>query len=235
MSRIAPWLAVSDAERAAAWYRDALGAEVREELADEAGTAVARLGVGEGEWWVAREERPDRARTVLLVDDPEARFARALAAGATEVSPVHEAHGWRIGRLVDPFGHHWELGRREPPPPEPAGWRTVTTRIVAPNAAALVAFAVRVFGAAARRLPDGRIELWIGDTRLLVRDAGPRAPHPAFLFVYVADLDQTWQRAVDAGAVVVERPERTAHGERQGIVRDPQGSTWQIASRLTPG
>ncbi|HXB08650.1 MAG TPA: VOC family protein [Puia sp.] len=50
-------------------------------------------------------------RMILTVDDPDAVFARALAAGGVEVFPVGEGHGWRLGRLVDPFGLHWEVGK----------------------------------------------------------------------------------------------------------------------------
>ena len=48
---------------------------------------------------------------ILTVPQPDELFGRALAAGASEVFPVGEGHGWRLGRLVDPFGHHWEIGR----------------------------------------------------------------------------------------------------------------------------
>jgi PhnB protein len=50
-------------------------------------------------------------RIILTVADPDAVFGKAIAAGAREVYPVGEEHGWRIGRVVDPFGHHWEIGR----------------------------------------------------------------------------------------------------------------------------
>jgi PhnB protein len=48
---------------------------------------------------------------LLVVEDPDAVAARAIGAGAREVSPVGEEHGWRIGRIVDPAGHEWEIGR----------------------------------------------------------------------------------------------------------------------------
>ena len=51
-------------------------------------------------------------RMILSVDDPDAVFARAFGAGATVVNAMYEGHGWRIGRVADPFGHHWEIGRR---------------------------------------------------------------------------------------------------------------------------
>ena len=83
---------------------------------------MARLSVDGAEFWVS-DESPKHAnfspeslgggtvRMILIVADPDAVFARALAAGASEVFPVGEEHGWRLGRVVDPFGHHWEIGR----------------------------------------------------------------------------------------------------------------------------
>ena len=50
-------------------------------------------------------------RMILTVPDPDATFAQSVAAGAREVVAVAEAYGWRLGRVVDPFGHHWEIGR----------------------------------------------------------------------------------------------------------------------------
>jgi len=49
-------------------------------------------------------------RMILTVTNPDALFAKAIAAGATEIFPVSEDYGWRLGRLVDPFGLHWEIG-----------------------------------------------------------------------------------------------------------------------------
>lgn len=51
------------------------------------------------------------SRTLLLVDEPEAVLERAVHAGATETSPIVDEHGWRLGRIVDPFGHEWEIGK----------------------------------------------------------------------------------------------------------------------------
>jgi PhnB protein len=120
MTAIAPWLSVHDATEAVAFYRAAFGAVDSDRLEDDAGgVIVARLSVDGADFWVQLD--PDSApdaingmsvRMILAVDDPDALFARTLAAGATEVYPVSEDHGWRIGRIADPFGHHWEIGRR---------------------------------------------------------------------------------------------------------------------------
>jgi PhnB protein len=121
-SSIAPWLSVRGSAKALAFYKSAFGAtEVyRLDAPDEA--VVARLSIQGAEFWLG-DESPEHGnfspeslnggsvRIILTVPDPDAVFARALAAGATEVFPVGEEHGWRLGRLADPFGHHWEIGR----------------------------------------------------------------------------------------------------------------------------
>jgi PhnB protein len=122
MHTLAPWLTVGDGVRAVEFYRAALGAVEVYRLDDPGGGVVSRLSVGGAEFWLSGESpQPNppapRApadgpiRLILTVPDPDALFAQALAAGATEVFPVGEDHGWRLGRLVDPFGHHWEIGR----------------------------------------------------------------------------------------------------------------------------
>jgi PhnB protein len=120
VTSIAPWLSVKNATEALAYYRAAFGAIVRERLDDDAGdVVVARLAIGEADFWIQTDpdSSPDvlegrSVRMILSVDDPDSAFARAIAAGAIEVAPISEGHGWRIGRMADPFGHHWEIGRR---------------------------------------------------------------------------------------------------------------------------
>src|SRR5262249_14424083 len=70
--------------------------------------------------WSPESVNGATARMLLIVDDPDAMVARAIAAGGRQVHPVIEAHGWRMGRIEDPFGHHWEIGRPLVPWP-PAG------------------------------------------------------------------------------------------------------------------
>jgi PhnB protein len=120
MSGIAPWLSVRDATEAIDFYRAAFGAVDSDRLEDDAGgVVVARLSIDGADFWVERDpdSSPDAingmsVRMILTVDDPDAVLARAVAAGATEGAPIYEDHGWRIGRIADPCGHHWEIGRR---------------------------------------------------------------------------------------------------------------------------
>jgi PhnB protein len=117
-TNIAPWLSVNDGDRAVDFYKAAFGAVEQYRLQDDAGKVmVAQLAVDEADFWVQGD--PDASpgggdgsiRMILTVEEPEAVFRQALAAGATEIAPVSEGHGWRIGRLADPFGHQWEVGK----------------------------------------------------------------------------------------------------------------------------
>jgi PhnB protein len=122
---IAPMLSVRRGARAIEFYKDAFGAGELFRIDGEDGAVVARLSVEGAEFWVA-DESPEHlnfspeslgggsVRMVMTVEDPDAAFARAVAAGATVVQPVKNEYGWRLGRIVDPFGHHWEIGKPLP-------------------------------------------------------------------------------------------------------------------------
>jgi len=120
---IAPMLSVRKGASAIEFYKRAFGAEELFRVEDGSGAVVARLSVDGADFWLA-DESPEHSnfspeslgggsvRMVLIVEDPDAVFQRAVSAGATVVWPVKdEAYGWRVGRIADPFGHHWEIGK----------------------------------------------------------------------------------------------------------------------------
>ena len=120
---ISPMLSVRNGAKAVEFYKVAFGAGELFRLEDEGGEVVARLSVGESEFWVA-DESPEHknfspqslgggtVRMAMVVADPDAAFERALKAGGTVVWPVEDKeYGWRVGRIADPFGHHWEIGK----------------------------------------------------------------------------------------------------------------------------
>lgn len=118
---LAPWLSVKGSAEAVEFYKAAFGATESYRLEDDDGGVVAKLSIGGAEFWLS-DESPDNGnfspsslggsttRMILTVADPYAIFDRALAAGAVEIFPVSEGYGWLLGRLVDPYGHHWEIG-----------------------------------------------------------------------------------------------------------------------------
>ena len=122
-SSIAPMLSVRNGARAVEFYKSAFGALELYRIEAPDGAVVSQLAVDGSQFWVS-DESPEHSnfspeslgggtvRMVLTVPDPDDVFAKALAAGAREINPVEDKeYGWRVGRVVDPFGHHWEIGR----------------------------------------------------------------------------------------------------------------------------
>jgi PhnB protein len=116
------------------------------------------------------------------------------------------------------------------PRTHPQGWHTITPRIVVEDAAALVAFLKHVFGATGELRDDAPSVITIGDSLLMISASGTREVFPAFLYVYVDDVDAAYQRALDAGAVSLEAVWNTPYGDRRGMVKDPWGNVWQLAT-----
>ena len=120
---VTPVLTVRGAAKAVAFYGRAFGAEEIYRNTYPDGRIVAELAVGEARFRVA-DEAPEggnlspealggtSVRLNLLVADPDGLAARAIANGAIEVAPIaDQSYGLRQGRLADPFGHHWLVGR----------------------------------------------------------------------------------------------------------------------------
>ena len=120
MTAIQPELWVDRPAEATVFYQAAFDAAVVHQVGEGEGI-VAQLAVGDAHFWVATAG-PDigrysptaigggTSRTLLVVDDPDAVTRAAIEAGATLISPVGEEHGWRLARIIDPFGHQWEIG-----------------------------------------------------------------------------------------------------------------------------
>jgi PhnB protein len=123
MTAIAPLLHVRDGARAIDFYKAAFGANLLFCTPPESGSVVANLSIDGAQFWLADESPENQnfspeslhgstVRIVLIVDDPDIVFDRAVAAGATVVWPVaDQSYRWRMGRVADPFGHHWEIGK----------------------------------------------------------------------------------------------------------------------------
>jgi len=118
---IEPQLWVKGASAAVAFYQAAFDATVLHRVGG-GDDIVVQLGVGDAKFWVTTaDENMKRydplaiggttGRTLLIVDDPEAVLRQAVTTGASQIAPVNDEHGWLLGRIVDPFGHEWEIGR----------------------------------------------------------------------------------------------------------------------------
>lgn len=123
VSELTPFLTVRNAAKAIGFYTNAFGATERSRLTTPTGQIVAELAL-DGQRFAVVDENPAASnlspetlggtsvRISIIVDDPDAVAARAIAAGATELFPVaDQPYGMRQGRVIDPYGHHWLIGR----------------------------------------------------------------------------------------------------------------------------
>jgi PhnB protein len=115
---IAPWLTVRSTMNAIDFYKSAFGAKEIYRMEGNGDDLVVKLSIEGAEFWVSNGQVADddllgggNVRMILTVPDPDNLFLRAINAGAVQVFPVGEEYGWRLGRLIDPFGLHWEIGR----------------------------------------------------------------------------------------------------------------------------
>ncbi|MGC2403509.1 MAG: VOC family protein [Acidobacteriaceae bacterium] len=121
-AKLSPFLSVRRGREAVEFYKAAFGARELFRFDAEDGTVVAQLAVGQSDFWLSDESPQHKnfspetlgggtMHIVIVVDDPHTVYDRAISAGAAIECPVRDEHGWRIGKLRDPFGHAWEIGK----------------------------------------------------------------------------------------------------------------------------
>ena len=172
----------------------------------------------------------------VYVEDPDATFARALAAGGTSMGePADRPYGERSGYIQDRAGNYWYIARRLSGAAVPEGLRTVTPYLHPTDAPAYIEFLKQAFGAVedARHLaPSGRVmhaQVRIGNAALELGEPDPPVPMPTTFYLYVDDADGLYARAVAAGATPLTPPADQWYGDRVGSVSDPMGTLWYIA------
>lgn len=121
ITSIQPWLSVENAAEAATFYKEAFGAKETYRMETPEGGLVLKLSVDGADFWISSQStgtettisnlRQEAVKLILVLEDPDIVFERAIKAGAKEIFPVGEDYGWRLGRLTDPFGLDWEIGK----------------------------------------------------------------------------------------------------------------------------
>lgn len=177
----------------------------------------------------------------LHVPDVDATYQRALELGATSISaPIDQPYGERGAGIRDLAGNVWYLATVKGPH---YGWPELPTLqpyFHAHGADKLMDFLQTAFGGqdiGKHVGPDGTIAhatMRIGTATVELSEAhGPYQPMATTLYLYVENTDATYQRALDAGATSVSAPVDQAYGDRNGVVADPFGNTWYIATRIS--
>ena len=115
----------------------------------------------------------------------------------------------------------------------PEGRHSITPRLFVSDVEKQVSFLKHAFGATGEFRRDTPCDIHIGDSIVMVSDASAiREPMPAFLYLYLEDIDGAYRRALEAGATSLEEPTDMFYGDRRGMVRDPFGNIWQIATHM---
>jgi uncharacterized glyoxalase superfamily protein PhnB len=173
----------------------------------------------------------------VYVEDVDAVFQRALAAGATSLGePADRPYGERAGFVKDAFGNNWFVATHLGGSYVPSGLRTVTPFLHARGTARYIDFLKQAFGAAeeARHEPAaGHVvyaRLRVGNAAIELGEAeGPAVSMPSGFYLYVDDADALYEQAVAAGAKSLWTPTDQPYGDRVAAVEDSVGNQWFIA------
>ena len=241
---LTPYLIAREAGRLITFMKQAFGAQdsVRVDLPDGTiqhatvliGNSVVELADGGGAW------TPEPAAIHLYVDDADATYARALAAGATSlIAPMDMPYGDREADVRDPLGNHWYIGTHRQDGPIPAGMYTVTPTLHARGTDRLIEFIQQAFGAQELDRSVGadgvvrHAQLQLGDSVLELGEAGGFVPEMrCSIHYYVEQVDAVYARALAAGATSLGAPADKPYGDRAAEVVDPFGNRWFLATLL---
>lgn len=241
---ITPYLTVRRAEQLVEFVKQVFDGTEVFRATGSAGGLHAEVTIGESKLMIGGYENVEEIPTALhlYVPDADAVYQRALAAGATSLEePVDQFYGDREAGVRDPTGNVWWIATHKLGDAGsyiPAGLRPVTPFLHPVGAAALIDFMKRAFEAeevSREQSPEGMIHhamVRIGDSMIEMGEAhGELAqPMPPALYLYVADLDATYERALKAGATSLQEPTVQGYGDRTAWVKDAWDNIWYLAS-----
>lgn len=232
---ITPYVIAVEIDRAIAFAKEAFGA-VETDRVSSPGGIHSKLQIGDsmlmfGGGPTLRE--PEKLNALhIQVPDTDAVYQRALAAGGESLfAPSDKPYGARDAGVRDPVGNSWFIATLKNPD---QSLRTVTPYLLADkDPLGLIDFLKTAFGAqeiAVYKSPQGKLmhaALRIGDATL---EMGEAPGMPFAFYLYVPDADAVYHQAVTAGAKSLDAPADQRWGDRMGVVEDPWGNTWYIAS-----
>lgn len=240
---ITPYLTAKRAEQLVEFVKQVFGGIEVFRTTGSAGGLHAEVTIGESKLMIGGYEAVEEMPTALhlYVPDADAVYARALAAGATSLEePVDQFYGDREAGVKDPSGNAWWIATHklgEAGAYIPAGLRPVTPFLHPVGASGLIEFMKQAFGAeeiSREASPEGMIHhamVRIGDSMIEMGEAhGELAqPMPPALFMTVADVEASYERALAAGATSLQSPMDQAYG-RTAWVKDAWGNVWYLTA-----
>jgi PhnB protein len=242
-----PYLVAEDGEALLDFAKRAFGAEETIRLLGPAGGIHGEVRIGDSMLMMGGGVRgrrftatPKRTALHVYVEDTDTTYEKALAAGAVSIgAPQDQEYGERSASVKDPAGNFWYIATHKGEGYVPRGLHNVNVYLHPLRAEPLIAFLKDAFGAEERAKyasPDGFVhhaEITIGDSVLEMGEAhGPYQPMPSMLYLYVANVDELYRRALAAGATSIQEPVDQPYGDRNAGVADAFGNTWFIATHI---
>jgi len=242
---VTPYVVATNAIGLVDFMKDLLGAEEKFRAVAPAGGLHCELKVGDsmmmvgggGEGLAWRGEAGPMPFHVY-VPDVDAAYRKAMEAGCQSFDPPSD-HEWgeRSANIKDPFGNFWYLATFHGDTWFRPGFSTVQSCLHPLRAEPVVQFLRRAFGAkemGRHADPQGVVlhsTITIGDSTVELTEAmGPYQPMPGMFYLYVPDVDATYQRALSAGASSIHAPALQDYGDRTAAVKDVFGNQWYLAT-----
>ncbi len=240
---ITPYIVVNQAAELIDFVKQAFGAEEKFRTIGSAGGIHCEVRVGDSMMMIggggAWRGTPNPTAIHLYVEDADAVYERALAAGAVSLrAPEDQFYGDREASVKDQFGNHWYIATNKATGRAPEGMNTVTPYLHPREAQKMMQFLQDAFGAeeVVRAESGGVIHhasLRIGTSMIEMGEAHAEfQPMPTMFYLYVEDADALYKRALEAGATSISPPTDHPYGDRSGAVKDPFGNDWYIATHV---
>lgn len=244
---VTPYLVVEDAPALIEFAARVFGAEERHRTLGSGGAIHAEVRIGDSMLMIGggsegrRLERPAMPTALhVYVEDTDAVYQQALEAGASSIgAPVDQQYGERSAGVKDPSGNVWYIATAKGERHIPAGLHTVNVYLHPLRADPLIKFMERALAATGVEKyasPDGVVHharVTIGDSVVEMGEAhGPYQPMPTMFYLYVPNVDASYRRALEAGAVSVSEPADQPFGDRTAGVKDAFGNQWYLATQL---
>jgi len=244
---VTPYMIAADGPALLEFAKQAFGAEETFRTVGSAGGLHGEVRIGDsmlmmGGGIPGREFRstPNTHALHIYVEDTDAVYEKALAAGATSINePKDQEYGERSGSVKDPAGNYWYIATNKGETYIPKGLNNVNVYLHPLRAEPVINFLKRAFGAreiAKYASPDGVVhhaEIRVGDSVVEMGEAhGKYEPMPTMFYLYVPDCDAVYRRALAAGATSISEPKDQPYGDRNGAVKDAFGNQWYISTHI---